>query len=118
MEIIGTSVYNFGPGNNGYENRLEDYKNELNYMNETNEYDDMLIQSYWKTYDALLGDSLYCKSFDKEGIHVSGCVQNRGPNYNLRVINIRDSIAVMKVIKNIYPWVQSRVNDDVYVKTN
>jgi len=118
MELMAFSKYNFGPGNNGYENRLEDFKNELNYMNETNEYDDMHIQSYRKTYDALLKDSLYCKAFDKEGKYVSGCVQSRGPNYNLRVINIRDSIAVMKVIKNIYPWVQPRVNDNVYVKTN
>ena len=27
-------------------------------------------------------------------------------------------VKVMKVIKYRYPWVQARINDDVYVKTN
>ena len=87
-------------------------------MNETNEYDDMLIQSYRKKYDSLIGDSLYCKSYNKEGVHVGGCVQTRGEYYYLRVVNVRDSIAVMKVIKYRYPWVQARINDSVSVITN
>ena len=118
MEIIGTSVYNFTPGNNGYENRLEDLKNALDYMNKTNEYDYTLEQSYRKIYDSLLEDSLYCKNYDEEGVHVGGCVQTRDNIYYLKVINIIDSIAVTKVIKYSYPWVQPRMNDDVFVKTN
>jgi len=118
MELLGTSTYNFGPGNNGYSNRLEDLKNALDYMNETNEYDDILFQSYRKTYDSLLGDSLYCRSYNEEGVHVGGCVQSRGQNYYLRVVNVRDSIAVTKVIKYRYPWVQARINDSVSVTTN
>ena len=117
MELKGTSTYYYGPGNSGYNNRLEDLKNALDYMNETNEYDDMLIQSYRKTYDSLIGDSLYCRSYE-EGVHVGGCVQSRGQNYYLRVINVRDSIAVTKVIKYRYPWVQARINDTVSVITN
>ena len=86
-------------------------------MNETNEYDDMLNQSYRKTYDSLIGDSLYCRSY-QEGVHVGGCVQTRGQNYYLRVINVIDSIAVTKIIKYRYPWVKARINDQVFVTTN
>ena len=118
MEIMGSCVYNFGPGNNGYENRLEDLKNALDYMNKTNEYDYILEESYRKQYDSLLGDSLYCKSYNEEGVHTGGCVQTRDNIYHLKVINIIDSIAVTKVIKYSYPWVQPRMNDMVFVKTN
>ena len=118
MELLGTSTYNFGPKSNGYNNRLEDLKNALDYMNETNEYDDMLIQSYSNKYDSLLGDSLYCRSYDEEGVHVGGCVQSRGQNYYLSVLNVIGTIAVTKVIKYRYPWVQVRINDNVYVITN
>ena len=118
MEIIGSTGYNFGPGNNGLTNRLEDLKNALDYMNKTNEYDYTLEQSYRKTYDSLLEDSLYCKSYNEEGVHVGGCVQTRGQHYYLKVISIIDSIAVTKVIKYRYPWVQPRMNDDIVVKTN
>ena len=118
MEIMGSCVYNFGPGNNGYKNRLEDLKNALDYMNKTNEYDYILEQSYRKKYDSLLGDSLYCKTYNEEGVHIGGCVQTRDNIYHLKVINIIDSIAVTKVIKYRYPWIQPRMNDDVFVKTN
>ena len=53
MEIIGTSVYNFTPGNNGYENRLEDLKNhpKLNALSGSSEIREPRNSDYMSYYD-------------------------------------------------------------------
>ena len=117
MELQGTSTYNYGPGNGGYKNRLEDLKNAIDYMDETNEHYGTDFVQYGKKYESLLEDSLYCMKFEDDK-HVAGCVQTRGENYYLRVIKVMDTVAVTKVIKYKYPWVKIRINDFVYVTTN
>jgi len=118
MKVIGTSTYDYGPGKNGYNNRLDDLKNAVKYMREgNNDNYNADLESYNETYLSLLVDSLYCKHF-QNGRHVDGCVQTRDLDYSLRVISVVDSIAVTKLIKRQYPWVQIRINDKVLVKTN
>ena len=117
MELQGTSTYNYGPKGGGSKNRLEDLKNAIDYMNETNESHGTDFVQDSKTYESLLEDSLYCMKF-KDGKHVAGCVQTRGQNYYLRVIKVMDTVAVTKVIKYKYPWVKVRINDQVFVRTN
>ena len=109
MELIGTSTYYYGPGNDGYTNRLDDLKNAVEKMRgkDASGYNADL-EFYNDTYLSLLADSLYC---------IGGCVQTRGQDYYLRVINVIDSIAVTKLIKRKYPWVQIRINDEVTVIT-
>ena len=75
------------------------------------------LASYQDTYLSLLEDSLYCMQYNN-GKHVGGCVQTRGQDYFLRVINVIDSVAVTKLINFKYPWVKVRINDYVYVTTN
>ena len=67
------------------------------------------LEFYNDTYLSLLADSSYC---------IGGCIQTRGQDYYLSVINVVDSIAVTKLIKRKYPWVQIRNNDKVLVSTN
>ena len=118
MELKGTSTYDYGPGNSGYNNRLEDLKNAIDHIREKDgDGYNADLEFYNETYLALLADSLYCKYFD-EGLHVDGCVQIRGQDYFLRVINVIDSVAVTKLIKFKYPWVKVRINDQVYVSIN
>ena len=110
MEVIGASTYYFGPGNSGYNNLLNDLKDAIEYMTEKN--DSIYttdLKKYNEEYSSLLADSLYCNS---------GCVQTRGQEYTLRVINVIDSIAVTKLIDRNNPWVQIRINDKVYVSPN
>ena len=110
MELTGTSTYYYGPGNDGYNNRLDDLKNAVEKMREKDASSyNADLEFYNDTYLSLLADSLYC---------IGGCVQTRGQDYYLRVINVVDSIAVTKLIKRKYPWVQIRINDNVYVSTN
>ena len=118
MELKGTSTYDYGPGNSGYNNRLEDLKNAIDHIREKDgDGYNADLEFYNETYLALLADSLYCKYFD-EGLHVGGCIQIRGQDYFLRVINVIDSVAVTKLIKFKYPWVKVRINDQVYVSIN
>ena len=110
MELKGTSTYYYGPGNSGYNNRLEDLKNAIDHIREKDEGGyNADLEFYNETYLALLADSLYC---------IGGCVQTRGQDYFLRVINVVESVAVTKVIKYKYPWVKIRINDFVFVSTN
>ena len=110
MELKGTSTYYYGPGNSGYNNRLEDLKNAIDHIREKDEGGyNADLEFYNETYLALLADSLYC---------IGGCVQTRGQDYFLKVINVVESVAVTKVIKYKYPWVKIRINDFVYVRTN
>jgi len=110
MELTGTSTYYYGPGNDGYNNRLDDLKNAVEKMREKDASGyNADLEFYNDTYLSLLADSLYC---------IGGCVQTRGQDYYLRVINVIDSIAVTKLIKRKYQWVQIRNNDKVLVSTN
>ena len=117
MELRGTTTYNYQPGHDGYKNRLEDLKNAIEHMSTKNngKYDSDLA-FYQDTYLSLLEDSLYCMQYNN-GKHVGGCVQTRGQDYFLRVINVIDSVAVTKLIKFKYPWVKVRINDRVFVIT-
>tara|TARA_B100000315_G_scaffold64819_1_gene58826 strand:- start:103 stop:1374 length:1272 start_codon:yes stop_codon:yes gene_type:complete len=110
MELTGTSTYYFGPGNSGYNNRLDDLKNAVEYIREKDagSYNED-FEFYNDTYLSLLADSLYCNH---------GCIQTREQDYYLSVINVVDSIAVTKLIKRKYPWVQIRNNDKVLISTN
>ena len=110
MELKGTSTYYYGPGNSGYNNRLEDLKNAIDHIREKDEGGyNADLEFYNETYLALLADSLYC---------IGGCVQTRGQDYFLKVVNVVESVAVTKVVKYKYPWVKIRINDFVYVSTN
>ena len=110
MELKGTSTYDYGPGNSGYNNRLEDLKNAIDHIREKDEGGyNADLEFYNETYLALLADSLYC---------IGGCVQTRGQDYFLKVVNVVESVAVTKVVKYKYPWVKIRINDFVYVSTN
>ena len=110
MELIGTSTYYYGPGNSGYNNRLDDLKNAIENMREKDASSyNADLEFYNDTYLSLLADSSYC---------IGGCIQTRGQDYYLSVINVVDSIAVTKLIKRKYPWVQIRNNDKVLVSTN
>ncbi len=117
MELRGTTTYNYQPGHDGYKNRLEDLKNAIEHMSTKNngKYDSDLA-FYQDKYLSLLEDSLYCMQYNN-GKHVGGCVQTRGQDYFLRVINVIDSVAVTKLIKFKYPWVKVRINDRVFVIT-
>ena len=118
MELRGTTTYNYQPGHDGHNNRLEDLKNAIDHMRDKdNGSYNADLEFYNETYLSLLADSLYCMQFNN-GKHVGGCVQTRGQDYFLRVINVIDSVAVTKLINLKYPWVKVRINDYVYVTTN
>ena len=110
MELVGRSTYYFGPGNEGYINTLEDYKNAIEYMTKIdNEYNELHLDNYQNFYSYLLADSLYC---------INGCVQTRAEEYKLKVVEVMDSVAVTKIISRNNPWVKIRINDYVSIVTN
>jgi len=109
MELTGWSTYYFGPGNDGYINSLEDYNNAINYIkNSDNDYQS-LLNGYEEFYTYLLSDTSYC---------MNGCVQTRSEQYKLQVLELMDSVAVTKIIDRYYPWVTIRNNDNVYILPN
>ena len=110
MELVGRSTYYFGPGNEGYINTLEDYKNAIEYMTKIdNEYNELHLDNYQNFYLYLLADSLYC---------INGCVQTRAEEYKLKVVEVMDSVAVAKIISRNNPWVKIRINDYVSIVPN
>ena len=111
MEIEASNTYYFGYDhfdyNKGYQDKLEDNKNRIEYVKRTKDEKYILdLDQYIADYTSILSDSLYC---------IQGCVQTVGNDYTLRVIEIMDSIAITKFVRMNHPWMKLRLYDQVFV---
>ena len=112
MELVASNTYYFGyehfKYNKGYKDKIIDHKKRIEYIENTQDEKYILdLDQYKSDYSALLLDSMYCVE--------SGCIQTVGNDYSLRVIEVVDSIAITKSIKDEHPWIQHRTYDHVYV---
>ncbi len=113
MNLIGyVKWYHYDKDGDGFTDKdssyykwINDVKRALDYMRNSDNYSISDINSYKNKYDRLSSDSL--RSTAKGECWIGEF------SYNLNVIDIKDTIAITKLIELAHPWVEVNVGDEV-----
>ena len=113
MNLIGyTEWSHYDKDGNGFTDKdssyykwINDVKRALDYTRNSDNYSIDDINDYQKQYNWLISDSL--RSTAKGEVWIGQF------SYNLKVVSIKDSVAITKLIELAHPWVEVNVGDGV-----
>ena len=113
MNLIGYAKWShydkdgdgFTDKDSSYYKWINDVKRALDYTRNSDNYSIDDINYYQKKYDWLISDSL--RSTAKGEVWIGQF------SYNLNVIDIKDTIAITKLIELAHPWVEVNIGDGV-----
>jgi hypothetical protein len=113
MNLIGyTKWSHYDKDDDGFTDRdssyykwLNDIKRALEYVKNSNNYSSEDINYYQKKYNWLISDSLRSTAKGERWPGQFG--------YNLKVVSIKDSVAIAKLIEKAHPWVEVNIGDGV-----
>ena len=113
MNLIGyTKWSHYDKDGNGFTDKdssyykwINDVKRALDYTRNSDNYSIDDINYYQKIYDWLISDSLRSTAKGERWIGQF--------SYNLNVIDIKDTIAITKLIELAHPWVEVNIGDGV-----
>ena len=113
MNLIGyTEWFHYDKDGNGFTDKdssyykwINDVKRALDYTRNSDNYSIDDINYYQKQYNWLISDSLRSTA---QGEFWIGQF-----SYNLKVVSIKDSVAITKLIELAHPWVEVNVGDGV-----
>ena len=113
MNLIGyTKWSHYDKDGNGFTDKdssyykwINDVKRALDYTRNSDNYSIDDINHYQKEYDWLISDSLRSTAKGERWPGQFG--------YNLKVVSIKDSVAIAKLIEKAHPWVEVNIGDGV-----
>ena len=113
MNLIGyTKWSHYDKDDDGFTDRdssyykwLNDIKRALEYVKNSNNYSSEDINFFQKKYNWLISDSLRSTAQGERWPGQFG--------YNLKVVSIKDSVAIAKLIEKAHPWVEVNIGDGV-----
>ena len=113
MNLIGYTEWShndkdddgFTDRDSSYYKWLNDIKRALEYVKNSNNYSSEDINYYQKKYNWLISDSLRSTAKGERWPGQFG--------YNLKVVSIKDSVAIAKLIEKAHPWVEVNIGDGV-----